>query len=160
MVVAILFIILGFIVIRGISAISWTFISAMPEDGMTKGGIFPAIVGTLCLIAGSIVFAFPIGLMSGIYLNEYLKETPLKRFLRAMTDNLAGIPSIVFGLFGMAFFVNTLEFGDSIFPNFFNRSKTKFFLHKAFDRQTMTIPSKTTRHIKPTHCPVSGHNIF
>lgn len=114
LVVTILFIILGFIVIRGFSAINWTFLTSMPEDGMTKGGILPAIVGTLCLIAGSMVFAFPIGVMSGIYLNEYLKETPIKRFLRAMTDNLAGIPSIVFGLFGMAFFVNTLEFGDSI----------------------------------------------
>lgn len=114
LVVAILFIILGFIVIRGFSALNWTFLTSMPEDGMTKGGILPAIVGTLCLIAGSIIFAFPIGVMSGIYLNEYLKETPLKKFLRTMTENLAGIPSIVFGLFGMAFFVNTLEFGDSI----------------------------------------------
>jgi phosphate transport system permease protein len=114
LVVLILFVILGFIVVRGFSAISWKFISAMPEEGMTKGGILPAIVGTLCLIAGSIVFAFPIGVMSGIYLNEYLKDSFLKRFLRTMTNNLAGIPSIVFGLFGMALFVNTLKFGDSI----------------------------------------------
>jgi phosphate transport system permease protein len=114
MVVAVLFIILGFIVIRGISAINWTFLTAMPEDGMTKGGIFPAIVGTLCLILGSVIFAFPIGVMSGIYINEYMKDSRMKRFFRSMTDNLAGIPSIVFGLFGMAFFVNTLEFGDSI----------------------------------------------
>jgi phosphate transport system permease protein len=114
LVVAVLFIILGFIVIRGASAISWTFLTAMPEDGMTKGGIFPAIVGTMCLIAGSVIFAFPIGVMSGIYINEYMKESRMKRFFRSMTDNLAGIPSIVFGLFGMAFFVNTLKFGDSI----------------------------------------------
>jgi phosphate transport system permease protein len=114
MVVAILFIILGFIVVRGFSVISWKFISTMPEEGMTKGGILPAIVGTMCLIAGSIIFAFPIGVMSGIYLNEYLKDSFLKRFLRMMTNNLAGIPSIVFGLFGMALFVNTLKFGDSI----------------------------------------------
>jgi phosphate transport system permease protein len=113
-VVAILFIILGFIVIRGFSVISWKFITAMPEEGMTQGGILPAIVGTLCLIAGSIIFAFPIGVMSGIYLNEYLKDSFLKRLLRSMTNNLAGIPSIVFGLFGMALFVNTLKFGDSI----------------------------------------------
>jgi len=113
-VVAVLFVILGFIVIRGFSVISWKFITAMPEEGMTKGGILPAIVGTLCLIAGSIIFAFPIGVMSGIYLNEYLKDSFLKRFLRTMTNNLAGIPSIVFGLFGMALFVNTLKFGDSI----------------------------------------------
>ena len=86
----------------------------MPEEGMTKGGIFPAIVGTLCLIGGSMIFAFPIGVLSAIYLNEYMKENWLKKFMRSMTNNLAGIPSIVFGLFGMALFVNKLKFGDSI----------------------------------------------
>jgi phosphate transport system permease protein len=114
LVVAILFIILGFIVVRGFSAISWEFLTSMPEDGMTKGGIYPAIVGTLCLIAGSMIFAFPIGVLSGIYINEYLTDNWLKRFMRTMTNNLAGVPSIVFGLFGMTFFVNTLKFGDSI----------------------------------------------
>lgn len=114
MVVAVLFIILGFIVVRGFSAISWEFLTSMPEDGMTKGGILPAIVGTLCLIAGSLAFAFPVGVLSGIYVNEYLKDSRLKRFLRSMTNNLAGVPSIVFGLFGMSLFVNTLGFGDSI----------------------------------------------
>jgi phosphate transport system permease protein len=114
MLVLILFVILGFIIIKGAGAISWDFLTKMPEDGMTKGGILPAIVGTLCLIAGSMIFAFPVGVLSGIYMNEYLKETFLKRFIRTMTNNLAGIPSIVFGLFGMAFFVNTLKFGDSI----------------------------------------------
>jgi phosphate transport system permease protein len=114
LVVAILFVILGFIAVRGFSAINWTFLTAMPEDGMTKGGILPAIIGTLCLIAGSMIFAFPIGVMSGIYINEYLKDSKLKRFMRSMTNNLAGVPSIVFGLFGMALFVNTLKFGDSI----------------------------------------------
>jgi phosphate transport system permease protein len=114
MVVAILFVILGFIAVRGFSAISWEFLTSMPEDGMTKGGIFPAIVGTMCLIAGSMIFAFPIGVLSGIYINEYLTDNWLKRFMRTMTNNLAGVPSIVFGLFGMALFVNTLKFGDSI----------------------------------------------
>jgi phosphate transport system permease protein len=114
MVVCILFIILGFIMLKGIKVINWEFLTAMPKDGMTGGGIFPAIVGTLCLIAGSMIFAFPIGVMSAIYMNEYLKESFLKKFIRTMTNNLAGIPSIVFGLFGMALFVNTLKFGDSI----------------------------------------------
>jgi len=118
-VIAILFIILGFIVIRGFSALSWDFITKMPEEGMTKGGIYPAIIGTLCLIAGSMIFAFPIGVMSGIYTNEYLKDSFFKRFLRKMTDNLAGVPSIVFGLFGMALFVDTLKFGDSIIAGSF-----------------------------------------
>src|SRR3989304_208090 len=66
--------ILSFIIYNGISVINWTFLTAMPEDGMTKGGIFPAIVGTLCLVAGSMIFAFPIGILSGIYINEYLTD--------------------------------------------------------------------------------------
>jgi phosphate transport system permease protein len=114
LVVAVLFIILGFIAIKGFGVISWEFLTAMPDQGMTKGGIFPAIVGTACLMAGSMIFAFPIGVLSGIYINEFLKDSFPKRFIRMMTDNLAGIPSIVFGLFGMALFVNYLKFGDSI----------------------------------------------
>ena len=106
--------ILSFIIYNGISVINWTFLTAMPEDGMTKGGIFPAIVGTLCLVAGSMIFAIPIGVFSGIYINEYTKDSFYKRFIKLMTNNLAGIPSIVFGLFGMSLFVNTLRFGDSI----------------------------------------------
>ncbi|MEG1909821.1 MAG: phosphate ABC transporter permease PstA [Bacteroidales bacterium] len=106
--------ILGFLVYQGIGVINWEFLTGMPTDGMTGGGIFPAIVGTLCLMLGSMVFAFPIGLMSGIYINEYAKDTYLVKFIRVMTNNLSSIPSIVFGLFGMALFVNTLGFGDSI----------------------------------------------
>jgi phosphate ABC transporter, permease protein PstA len=113
-VVGILFVILAFIVVRGISVINWKFLSTMPAEGMTAGGILPAIVGTFSLIIGSMLFAFPIGVLSGIYINEYLKESWFKSFLRSMTNNLAGIPSIVFGLFGMALFVNKLHFGDSI----------------------------------------------
>ncbi|HOW25073.1 MAG TPA: phosphate ABC transporter permease PstA [Bacteroidales bacterium] len=114
LIVVILFIILGFIFIRGFSVISWSFLSAMPAEGMTGGGILPAIIGTGCLVVGSILFAFPVGVLSGIYMNEYLKENWFKKFIRMMTNNLAGIPSIVFGLFGMALFVNQLKFGDSI----------------------------------------------
>jgi len=113
-VVGVLFLIIGFIVIRGISVISWDFLTKMPTEGMTSGGILPAIVGTLCLVAGSMIVAFPVGVLSGIYINEYLKESWFKKLVRSMTNNLAGVPSIVFGLFGMALFVNTLKFGDSI----------------------------------------------
>jgi phosphate transport system permease protein len=102
------------ILLRGVHVLSWDFITKMPEDGMTKGGIYPAIIGTFCLISGSMVFAFPIGVMAGIYMNEYVKAGLWKRFIKLMTNNLAGIPSIVFGLFGMALFVNQLKFGDSI----------------------------------------------
>lgn len=111
---SLLFIIIGFISFKGIRVINWTFISSMPEEGMLEGGILPAIVGTLCLVAGSMLVAFPVGVLSGIYIHEFLKDGPIKRFMRLMTDNLAGVPSIVFGLFGMALFVNKLKFGDSI----------------------------------------------
>lgn len=113
-VVGILLIILGFLMVKGLGVISWEFISSEPKEGMTEGGIFPAIIGTLVLVAGSMIFAFPVGVMAGIYMNEYVKEGKLKSFIKLMTNNLAGIPSIVFGLFGMALFVNKLEFGDSI----------------------------------------------
>ena len=114
LIVAILFIILAFIAVKGFSSLSWEFLTDMPEDGMTKGGIYPAVIGTLCLVAGSMIFAFPIGVLSGIYINEYARDGVFKRLIKLMTNNLAGIPSIVFGLFGMAFFVKGLEFGDSI----------------------------------------------
>lgn len=114
LVVGILFWILGFIIYNGISVINWEFLTTAPTEGMTAGGIFPAIVGTLCLVLGSIVFAFPLGVMSAIYTNEYAGNGWVVRFMRIMTNNLASIPSIVFGLFGMALFVNTLKFGDSI----------------------------------------------
>lgn len=114
LVVGILFWILGFIIYNGIGVINWEFLTSSPTEGMTAGGIFPAIVGTLCLVTGSIIFAFPIGVMSAIYMNEYAGNGWVVRFIRIMTNNLGSIPSIVFGLFGMALFVNMLGFGDSI----------------------------------------------
>jgi len=113
-VVAILILILGFIISKGIGVISWDFLTKAPEEGMTKGGIFPAIVGTLCLVLGSSLFSFPIGIMSGIYMNEYASGSKIAAFIRIMTNNLSGVPSVVFGLFGMSLFVNTMKFGDSI----------------------------------------------
>lgn len=113
-IVLILFAILGFIIYKGVGVINWEFISSAPREGMTAGGIWPAIVGTFYLMVGSALFAFPIGVMSGIYMNEYAPKGKLVRFIRVMTNNLSGIPSIVFGLFGMALFVNYLGFGDSI----------------------------------------------
>ena len=113
-IVAILFAILSFIIYKGFSVINWNFITQMPEEGMTKGGIYPAIIGTLCLVAGSMIFAFPVGVLAAIYMNEYVKDGIAKRIIKQMTNNLAGIPSIVFGLFGMSLFVNKLHFGDSI----------------------------------------------
>lgn len=114
LVVAVLVLILGFIFINGFSVISWDFLTKVPENNGTEGGIMPAIVGTLLLVLGSVIFAFPIGVLSGIYINEYLKENWFKKLVRSMTNNLSGVPSIVFGLFGMALFVHTLNFGDSL----------------------------------------------
>ena len=114
LVLFILFYILGFLIYKGFSVISWEFLTSNPEEGMTKGGIYPAIVGTMYLIFGSLLVSVPIGVLSGIYINEYSKDGYAKRIIKMMTNNLAGIPSIVFGLFGMSLFVNTLGFGDSI----------------------------------------------
>lgn len=119
LVVAILVWILGFIIVKGAGVVSWEFLTSMPENGMTEGGILPAIVGTLCLVAGSIAVAFPLGVMSGIHVSEYARDNWLVRVIRIMTSNLSGVPSIVFGLFGMALFVNTLGFGDSIIAGSF-----------------------------------------
>ncbi len=113
-IVGILFAILGFIIYKGIGVINWDFITTEPTDGMTAGGIWPAIVGTFYLMFGSAIFAFPVGVMSGIYMNEYAPNGKVVKFIRVMTNNLSGIPSIVFGLFGMTLFVNYLGFGDSI----------------------------------------------
>ena len=119
LVVAILFWILGFIVWNGAGAISWEFLTTPPAEGMTAGGIFPAIVGTCCLIAGSMLVAFPIGVMSAVYTTEYAGNGWVVRLIRIMTNNLGGVPSIIFGLFGMALFVNTLGWGDSILAGSF-----------------------------------------
>lgn len=114
LIIGVLFSILLFIVTKGISVISWEFLTEMPQNGMTEGGIFPALVGTLLLVVGSITFAFPVGVLAAIYMNEYVKDGWYKKIIKQMTNNLAGVPSIVFGLFGMSLFVNKLNFGDSI----------------------------------------------
>lgn len=119
LVVVILFLILGFIIIQGGKVISWDFLTEAPADGMTAGGIFPAIVGTLYLVLGSSLISFPIGIMSGIYMNEYATNGKIIRFIRIMTNNLSGVPSVVFGLFRMSLFVVTLGWGDSIIAGSF-----------------------------------------
>ena len=118
-VVGILFWILGFIIVNGIGVVDWEFLTTYPSDGMTSGGIFPAIIGTLYLVAGSVIIAFPIGVMSGIYISEYAHNNWLVRLIRIMTNNLSGVPSIVFGLFGMALFVTAFGFGDSVIAGSF-----------------------------------------
>ncbi|MCX7039478.1 MAG: phosphate ABC transporter permease PstA [Spirochaetes bacterium] len=102
------------IVVRGIGAVSWEFLTAMPRGGMRAGGILPAIVGTLLLTLGTAVVAVPIGVGGAIYLSEYARDTALTRSIRLAIVNLAGIPSIVYGLFGLGMFVLFLRFGTSI----------------------------------------------
>ncbi|HNQ50222.1 MAG TPA: phosphate ABC transporter permease PstA [Candidatus Omnitrophota bacterium] len=102
------------IIQKGWPAITWQFLSEMPRQGMRAGGIFPAIVGTLYLVTGAIVFALPIGLFAAIYLSEYAKDNMLTRTIKLAIVNLAGVPSVVYGLFGLALFVVFFKFGASI----------------------------------------------
>ncbi len=112
-VLPILFII-GTVVVRGMGAITWEFLTAMPRDGMKAGGIFPAIVGTILLTIGTALVAIPVGVGGAIYLAEYARDTWLTRAIRLALINLAGIPSVVYGLFGLGLFVLFLQFGTSI----------------------------------------------
>ena len=102
------------IIQKGLPAINWQFLSDIPRQGMRAGGIFPAIVGTLYLVSGAIIFALPIGLLAAIYLSEYSEDNLLTRTIKLAIVNLAGVPSVVYGLFGLALFVVFLKFGASI----------------------------------------------
>lgn len=102
------------IIQKGLPAINWQFLTDIPRQGMRAGGIFPAIVGTLYLVIGAIIFALPIGLLASIYLSEYAKDNFLTRMIKLAIVNLAGVPSVVYGLFGLALFVVLFKFGASI----------------------------------------------
>lgn len=109
-----LIIIVYFLLANGIEAISWEFLTKPPTDSMTQGGILPCIIGTFLLCAVTIITALPIGVASAIYLNEYATKGKLVRIIRMGINNLAGVPSIVFGLFGLAFFCIVLKMGVSL----------------------------------------------
>ena len=102
------------IIQKGLPAINWQFLSDIPRQGMRAGGIFPAIVGTIYLVTGAIIFALPIGLLAAIYLSEYSRDNLLTRLIKLAIVNLAGVPSVVYGLFGLAIFVVFFKFGASI----------------------------------------------
>jgi len=106
--------IIWLIINRGWSAITWEFLFSMPRNGMREGGIFPAIVGTFYLVFGAILFSLPIGVMAAIYLNEYAQQNLLTRIINLSIINLAGVSSVVYGLFGFSLFVVFLNFGVSI----------------------------------------------
>lgn len=99
---------------KGISSLSWHFISRFPTHGMSEGGILPAIIGTLLLTFVTMLFAVPFGISCAIYLNEYARPSTLTNIIRASIRNLAGIPSIIYGLFGLALFVQALKLGTSV----------------------------------------------
>ncbi len=111
---AALAVIVYFMLSRGWSAISWEFLTQPPRESMTAGGILPCIVGTIALCLMTILVALPIGVASAIYLNEYARQGKVVRIIRLGINNLAGVPSIVFGLFGLAFFCIVLKMGVSI----------------------------------------------
>ncbi|MCX5777432.1 MAG: phosphate ABC transporter permease PstA [Candidatus Firestonebacteria bacterium] len=102
------------IVKEGASAITWEFLFTAPKDGMRAGGIFPAIIGTLSIVLCAVAVTLPMGVMAAIYLNEYAKENLLTRIIKLSIVNLAGVPSVVYGLFGLAVFVMFLKMGVSI----------------------------------------------
>ncbi len=105
---------LFYIFINGFRVISWDFLTLPPTDSMTKGGIMPAILGTLYLTVGAIAVALPLGVMAAVYLTEYAKQGKVVRAIRVGVNCLAGVPSVVFGLFGLGFFVVFLQFGSCI----------------------------------------------
>lgn len=106
--------ILIYILIQGMPVINWEFITGLPRDGMRAGGIFPAIVGTFYLTIGTALFSIPPGIAAAIYLSEYAGDNRWTRAIRIAMVNLAGIPSVVYGLFGLGVFVIFLQFGTSI----------------------------------------------
>lgn len=109
-----IFMVVGYIVWQGLPAISIEFITGFPSDGMKAGGILPAIIGTLYLTIGTAIFAVPLGIGAAIYLSEYAPDNNVTRLIRIAIINLAGIPSVVYGLFGLGLFVLFLNFGTSI----------------------------------------------
>lgn len=114
LVVAVLFWILGDIFYHGAGVINWEFLSQPPRDGMTRGGILPALIGTFVVSIITIIMAVPLGMFSAIYLNEYAYQGKLVRLIRLSIRNLSGVPSIVYGLFGVAIFVRLMHLGASI----------------------------------------------
>ncbi len=112
--VVFLALLVGYIFIKGFKVISFRFLTDVPRNGITAGGIYPAILGTLYLVLVSFIFAVPLGVLSGVYIAEYAPNNAFIRVLRLSVNMLSGIPSVVFGLFGLAIFVNKFHFGVSV----------------------------------------------
>ena len=113
-VILILIIILYDITTKGIGVINWKFLISMPKNGMTEGGILPAIIGTFLVTVITALLSIPLGMGCAIYLNEYAKDTKITRLIRMAIRNLSGVPSIVYGLFGVILFVQVMNLGTCI----------------------------------------------
>jgi phosphate transport system permease protein len=109
-----IFAVVIYIFFKGLPALSWSFLTTFPSDGVKQGGIFPAIIGTFYLTIGTAIFSVPLGIGAAIYLSEYAPDNRWTRVIRIAIINLAGIPSVVYGLFGLGIFVIFLKFGTSI----------------------------------------------
>lgn len=109
-----LLVIIWEIISKGAGAISWKFVSGIPTEGMTKGGVLTPIIGTVLITLITALFAIPFGVCCAIYLNEYAENNWLTKTIRASIRNLSGVPSIIYGLFGLALFVQALQFGTSL----------------------------------------------
>lgn len=112
--IAALLCVCGFLLVNGLPALSWEFLTEPPRKAMTEGGVLPCIAGTVTLAFGALAISFPLGVAAAVYLHEYAGGSRLAGYIRLGVNNLAGVPSIVFGLFGMSFFVITCGFGVSL----------------------------------------------
>jgi phosphate transport system permease protein len=140
-VIAVLVFFIGFIVVKGFSAISWEFLSQAPRNEMTQGGIFPVIMGTFYLMLGSSIISIPVGVITAVYLTEYASNPRLVKIIRLGINNLAGVPSVVFGLFGLSLFVIFLNFGTSIIAGSFTLGILNLpVIIRSTEEALMTVP--------------------
>jgi len=107
-------VLVGFLIFNGLDNINWEFLTSFPSNSMTEGGIWPAILGTAYFLGIALLFSIPVGILSAVYLSEYSKESRLQRLVLTANNVLAGIPSVVFGLFGLSLFSITFGFGTSV----------------------------------------------
>lgn len=130
-------------IINGYSVLNWNFLTDMPRNRMTEGGIYPAILGTIYLVIGSMIIALPLGILSAIYLNEYAQPGKVKTAIELAIINLAGTPSVIFGLFGLAMFVKYLGFGASLISSFLTLSLMVLpVIIRASQEALITVPDE------------------
>jgi len=140
-VIVFLVVMLAYIFKKGFSSLSWEFFTEPPRSEMTQGGIFPAIAGTFYLMVGASVLSIPVGVVTAIYLTEYAQSPGLVKLIRLGVNNLAGVPSVVFGLFGLSFFVTFLDFGTSIAAGSFTLGLLNLpVIIRATEEALLTVP--------------------